>query len=166
MPRTPPPRLFVITASAADEAVGFRRGPSSWYHVLRWNMANDTLEAGAWFRGRIYPERCDLSPDGKLLLYFVHQGRKHATSYTDAWTAVSRSPWLTALGLWPQGSTYGGGGRFTGPRTVVLRAMRGPPHPDPRAEGSEVTSGRAAPHASTKEVRRADWAGRDREGRR
>jgi hypothetical protein len=70
----PPPRLFVIFANAANEAVIFRRGPAQWYHLIRWDTRNDEFHPGAWIRGRIYPERCDLSPDGELLLYFVHQG--------------------------------------------------------------------------------------------
>jgi hypothetical protein len=164
-PKVQPPRLFVITASAADEGVIFRRGPSSWYHVVRWDMAHDKFEPGAWFRGRIYPEKCDLSPDGRLLLCFVHQGRKSRTSYTHAWTAVSRTPWLTALGLWPQGTTYGGGGRFLNDRHVVLRAMNGSLHPNHPARGLTVDFGAAGTHTSTEEVAGADWSGRDRKGR-
>src|SRR5574341_590542 len=105
----PPPRLFVIPAADADVALIFRRGPSAWYHLTKWDMTHDKFERGAWLRGRIYPEKCDVSPDGALMVYLVHQGRKVATSYTHAWTGVSRIPWLTALGLWPWGTTYGGG---------------------------------------------------------
>jgi hypothetical protein len=55
-------------------------------------MANDIVEAGAWFKGSLYPEKCDLSPDGTLLLYFVLQGSRVQTSYSHDWTAVSRAP--------------------------------------------------------------------------
>src|SRR5580693_9075778 len=99
----PPARLFVITASEADVAVIFRRGPSDWFHLLKWDMSTDVLEPGAWFKGTMYPDRSDLSPDGTLLLYFALQGSRLQTSYTHAWTAVSRTPWIEALGLWPQG---------------------------------------------------------------
>jgi hypothetical protein len=34
-------------------------------------------------------------------------------SYTYAWTAVSKPPWLTALGLCPKGNCWDGGGLFT-----------------------------------------------------
>ncbi|MCH8620434.1 hypothetical protein [Undibacterium sp. TS12] len=79
---TPPPspRLFAIFAREAPVAAIFARGPTSWFHVIRWDTRHDSFESGAWIRGRIYPERCDLSPDGELLLYFVHQGRKYRTS--------------------------------------------------------------------------------------
>lgn len=164
-PEPPAPRLFVVTAAAADVAVVFRRGPSAWYHLLKWDMAHDTFESGAWLRGRIYPEKCDLSPDGALLLYFVHQGRKFGTSYTDAWTGVSRVPWLTALGLWPWGTTYGGGGRFVGDRHVRLRTgCAGAPHPAHPGDGLIVDFGDSPSHQSTNEVQGADWSGRDRRG--
>jgi hypothetical protein len=101
----PPPRIFVITARDADAAVIFRRGPSNWFHLLKWDMADATFQAGAWFKGSMYSEKCDLSPDGTLLLYFVLRGSMLQTSYTHAWTAVSRAPWMEALGLWPQGMT-------------------------------------------------------------
>jgi hypothetical protein len=166
MARSPPaPRIFVIPATEVDEAIVFGRGPSNWYRLLKWYMAEDKFEAGAWFRGRVYPEKCDLSPDGKLLLYFVLQGNKSGTSYTHAWTAVSRPPWLTALGLWPQGTTYGGGGRFVTNRHVVIRAGSAVPHPDHPARGLRVELGNPEPRASSDEVEGADWSGRDRKRR-
>jgi hypothetical protein len=161
----PPPRLFVIPATQADVALVFRRGPSDWYHLLRWDLRHDRFEPGAWLRGRIYPEKCDVSPDGALMVYLVHQGRKHATTYTDAWTGVSRLPWLTALGLWPWGTTYGGGGRFLGPRHVRLRAgCAVDPHPDHPGTGLLVEAGNSPQHASTNEVDGAEWSGRTRSG--
>jgi hypothetical protein len=115
MPLSPiPPRLFVIFAKSAHEAVIFRRAPTTWYHVIRWNTRNDTFFRGAWLKGRIFPEKCDLSPDGELLLYSVHQGSRVQATYTDAWTAISRTPWLTAIGLWPQGDNVWRGRSFHG----------------------------------------------------
>lgn len=105
-------------------------------------MSHDSFEEGAWIRGRIYEEKCDLSPDGKLFVYFVLQGNRSGTSYTHAWTAVSRPPWLTALTLWPQGSTYGGGGRFTADRDLVIRTgSLDKPHPDHPVCKIRVSSG-------------------------
>lgn len=42
----------------------FRRGPSNWIHVGRWDLAGRRYEPGAWMGGRIFPRRSDLSPDG------------------------------------------------------------------------------------------------------
>ncbi|MBR0871603.1 hypothetical protein JQ633_14650 [Bradyrhizobium tropiciagri] len=160
----PPPRLFVIFAKSAHEAVIFRRGPASWYHVISWNTRDDTFRRGAWFKGRIYPEKCDLSPDGELLLYFVHQSSRVRTDYTDAWTAISRNPWLTAIGLWPQGTTYGGGGRFTDDRSAVIRGCMNA-HPDHPGAGISVTFGNAPLHGSSEDVDGSEWSGRDQDGR-
>jgi hypothetical protein len=159
-----PPRLFVIFAKSAHEAVIFRRGPTTWCHVIRWNTQNDTFYRGAWFKGRIYPEKCDLSPDGELLLYFVHQGSRLLTNYTDAWTAISRTPWLTAIGLWPQGTTYGGGGRFTGNRSAIIRGQLSA-HPDHPGAGISIAFGDVPHHVSSEEVEGSDWSGRDQNGR-
>lgn len=163
--KSPPPRIFIILAADADAAIVIRRGPSNWFHLLKWDMAKDSFEPGAWFRGSMYPEKCDLSPDGRLFLYFVLQGNKFQTRYSGAWTAVSRAPWLTALGLWPQGTTYGGGGRFVADRHIVIRAGDATPHPDHPGEGLRVELGNPPAHASSGEVQGATWSGRDRKGR-
>lgn len=162
----PAPRLSFIFATEADEAVVFARGPSGWFHVIRWDTRHDKFESGAWIRGKIYPERCDLSPDGRLLLYFVHQGRRAGTPYSSAWTGVSRTPWLTALALWPWGSTWGGGGHFEGNRKVVLAARcEFKPHPEHLPVGLEVGWGSTRRHESGTEVAGAEWSGRDQRGR-
>ena len=70
------PSLFATFAKQADVAVIFRRAPSDWYHVIRWDTHDDTFQHGAWFKGRIYAEKCDIAPDGDLLLCFMHQGKQ------------------------------------------------------------------------------------------
>lgn len=162
-PDVPPPRVFVITAAGADVAVVFRRGPSEWYHLLGWDLATDRVTPGAWFRGRLFPEKCDLSPDGSLLLYSAHQGRKSGSSYTHAWTAVSRAPWLTALALWPMGTTYGGGGRFVGPRALTLRAQP-VAHLEHPSTGLVVQPGNPPLNRSAELVHGAAWSGTDFRG--
>jgi hypothetical protein len=95
--------------------------------------------------------------------------------YGDAWTAVSRLPWLHALALWPSRSgTYGGGGWFVGERQVVLRAppirdwAPPPVHPDHPGVGLEVRpwkpNDRLSVHRSTGEPD-TDWSGLDHRGR-
>jgi hypothetical protein len=69
------------------------------------------------------------------------------------------------LGLWPQGTTYGGGGRFVDDRHIVLRAMSGPAHPDHPGTRLHVDFGNAPLHASTNEVEGCDWSGRDHAGK-
>jgi hypothetical protein len=160
----PPPRLFVIMAREAPVAVVLRRGPASWAQLTLWNTESDLFTPGAWLRGRIYEDECDLSPDGQLFVYAALQGRRLGTSYTHSWTAVSRPPWLHALVLWPMGTTYGGGGRFVENRRLVLR-WTGESHPEHPLHGIEVVPGEAPHHRSTDEVEGAQWSGRDQRHR-
>ncbi|HEY1955934.1 MAG TPA: hypothetical protein VGH28_09975 [Polyangiaceae bacterium] len=158
------PRLFVIMAADAPVAVVIGRGPSGWAQITLWDTACDLFTEGAWFRGRIFAEKCDLSPYGALFVYAAYKGNRQKTSYTDSWTAVSRPPWLHALALWPMGTTYGGGGRFTGERRLVLRGA-GKAHDDHPPRGLEIVRGVADEHRSTGEVDGAEWSGRDRRNR-
>jgi hypothetical protein len=90
-------RLYAIIARERRRAVVFRRGPSRLVRLLIWELGSDTLVGGQWLKGRIYEQRCDVSPDGEMLAYF-------AASYRppfETWTAISRPPYLTALALWP-----------------------------------------------------------------
>jgi hypothetical protein len=116
--------------------------------------------------GRIDGPRCDLSPDGALLVCKLYQGNRSSTEYTDCWTAISRPPWLHALALWPLGTTYGGGGRFVGDRRVVLRGAT-TLHPDHPVDPARlnVVEGDAPPHVSNDNVPGAEWAGRDQRDR-
>jgi hypothetical protein len=105
------PRLFCIPATAARVVAVIRRGPSEWCHVGRWNIADWTYEAGAWFRGRLFPQKCDLSPDGRWLAYSAHKPTARWAAGT-IYEAISRLPWLHALAAWEAGTTYTRGIRF------------------------------------------------------
>ncbi|MCP4417886.1 MAG: hypothetical protein GY805_14775 [Chloroflexi bacterium] len=133
----PPCRLFMIMARRAKTAVIFRRGPSKWTQLIQWNTQTDSFEYGHWFKGRIYEKRCDLSPNGNFLLYFVSKFSKDTladSEYTYAWSAISNPPWLTALVLWPKGNCWHGGGSFKNNRAVMLnhRPNVAIPHPNHR----------------------------------
>jgi hypothetical protein len=138
-----PPRIFMIFARSAPVAVIFRRGPSDWCQLLKWNTADDTFEMGQWFHGRLYERRSDLSPDGALLIYFARKitGRTlKDKEYTYAWTAVCKPPYLTALALWPKGDCWHGGGLFIDDVHVELNHKRdvAKAHPDHKPEGIHV----------------------------
>jgi hypothetical protein len=154
-------QLFPIFARDEETAVIIRRGPSRWHHLVQWDTRRDRFLHGAWFKGRIYEEKCDLSPDGKLLVYFVLKGSHSQTKFTHAWTAVSRVPYLKALILWPQGTTYGGGGRFFENRSLALRGVTDPPLDEFPLAGLQIVKGPTPVHESIKEVPEADWCGRD-----
>jgi hypothetical protein len=88
-----------------------RRGPSDWTHIGRWDVSTGRYEPGAWLRGTLYPQRCDLSPDGRWFCYF-------ALKYPATWKAgatyisISRLPWLTALAAWGTRGTWTHGAHF------------------------------------------------------
>jgi len=130
-----PARLFILFARKSSVAVIFRRGPSKWVQLIKWDTRKDTFEPGQWFHGRIYERRCDLSPDGCLLIYFAQKISKKTKAdreYTYAWTAISKPPYLTALALWPKGDCWHGGGLFKNGRTVLLNHKPGVAKPHPK----------------------------------
>jgi hypothetical protein len=118
-----PARLFILFARKAPMAVIFRRGPSKWVQLIKWDAKSDTFEPGQWFNGRIYERRSDLSPDGSLLIYFAQKISARSTKdqeYTYSWTKISKPPYLTALALWPKGDCWHGGGSFKSGKVVLL----------------------------------------------
>ncbi len=88
-----------------------RRGPTDWFSIGRWDLEQPAFESGAWFRGTLYPQKCDLSPDGRWLAYSAH---KLPSSWPagSIYEAISRLPWLTALVAWEAGTTYTRGFHF------------------------------------------------------
>jgi hypothetical protein len=118
-----PPRLSVLLASEAPVGVIFRRGPSKLVRVIVWDRQRDTFKPGPWFRGRLFPYRSDLSPDGKHMIYFAMGGVAWAIPATGGtWTAISKLPLMQADALWGQGDTWGGGGMFTSNNSFWLDA--------------------------------------------
>jgi hypothetical protein len=157
-------KIFVIPARDEPVAVILRRGPTDWYHVIKWNTRRDVFEHGAWMRGRIYEEKCDISPDGRLFIYFVRKDKHPDKRFTHAWTAISRVPWLQALVVWPQGTTYYGGGRFVDNRKIVSRGFFKEPLEDFPLRGIELVDGDRSIHRSSSKVFGAGWCGRDHRG--
>jgi hypothetical protein len=114
-------RLYVLVSRNAPVGVIFRRGPSHQVLLIRWNLELDTFEPGQWLKGRIYERRCDLTPEGDMLLYFAANWKKPYQS----WSAISRPPYLTALALWPKGDGWGGGGQFVSRDRIALSHRQG-----------------------------------------
>ncbi|MFZ5557521.1 MAG: hypothetical protein ACOZDY_12520 [Pseudomonadota bacterium] len=110
-----PARLHVLLARDAPTAVVIRRGPARHVAVIGWDREHDRFRVGQWLYGRIYERRCDLSPDGRHLIYFAMNGR-WSSRVKGSWTAISRAPYLKALALWAKGDCWQGGGLFLGPK--------------------------------------------------
>jgi hypothetical protein len=114
-------RLHLLVARAAPRILIIRRGPTRVYHLALWHTDTDTVEHGSWFRGQLYVHRCDLSWDGRWLVYFaMGPTREHYS-----WTAVSRPPWVKAELFYPMGDTWNGGGVWDQPGLLWLNLPAG-----------------------------------------
>ena len=114
-------RIHGLLATDARVGVIIRRGPSKQVCTVLWDRRRDEFQVGQWLKGRIYERRCDLSPDGKYLIYFAMNGRWDS-EVRGSWTAISRAPYLKALALFPKGDCWNGGGLFTGKKSYWLNA--------------------------------------------
>ena len=153
---TPPCRLYAILAREAPIGVIFRRGPSKHTQIIRWDTATDTFTHGKWFKGRLFWEHSDLSPDGTLMIYAAQNMSAHtrASSYGSHWTAISKPPYLWALALWPNHSGWVGGGLFLSNRDVWLDGVALEPHPDHKPVGLNVNNERRGdPHQRERRTR-------------
>jgi hypothetical protein len=139
---TPPCRLYVILAREANVGVIFRRGPSKHTQIIRWDTATDTFTHGKWFKGRLFWEHSDLSPDGTLMIYSAQNMSAHAraSAYGSNWTAISKPPYLWALALWPSHSGWVGGGLFRSNRDVWLDQVTSEPHPEHVPVGLNISN--------------------------
>jgi hypothetical protein len=103
-----PARVHIILAREAETAIVIRRGPTKAVCTMLWDRKRDTFLLGQWLRGRIYELRCDLSPNGKHFIYLALNN----STVLGSWTAISRTPYLKAIGLWKNSGTWFGGGLF------------------------------------------------------
>ena len=76
-------RLDVLFAASAPTAVILRRGPRTHWRLITWDLRRDSFTPGQWMRGQI--RLCDLSPNGKKLIYWAAQ--HHASAM---WQRTSR----------------------------------------------------------------------------
>lgn len=105
------PRIFCIPALRAPIAAVIRRGPSTWFHLGKWDLQKRGYEGGGWLKASLYPQRCDLSPDGRWFCYVTLKGTAR-WNVGRAYVAVSRLPWFTALAAWSTDGTWTRGVHF------------------------------------------------------
>lgn len=137
-----PCRLAVFLSRKARVGVILRRGPSKWVQLIHWDRASDAFTPGQWFHGRVYERRCDLSPNGRLFIYFAAKygsNRNDKESIGETWTAISRPPYFTALALWPNLGAWYGGGVFPSDNEVLLDVTcTADPHPTFKTHGLKI----------------------------
>ncbi|MEM6853085.1 MAG: hypothetical protein AAF593_01625 [Planctomycetota bacterium] len=98
-------RIHLLPAMKAPVVAVLRRRPNKVWHVMRWDLRQNHIAYGSWFRGTLYPHRCDVSWDGRWMVYLAlgSDGDK-------SWNAVCRLPWLKAYADVPNVGTWAGGG--------------------------------------------------------
>jgi len=107
--------LYVLTATRAPVAAVFLRQPGKSWMVARWDLQTGELEQGAWLRGTLYPRRCDLSPDGTVLYYFLAKSSARpflGMTGRQTFSALSKLPWVYALAAWRESGTWTRGYHF------------------------------------------------------
>lgn len=106
-------RLHILRAHDAPKAVIIRRKPSKCAHVISWDTTTDELTHGSWFRGRVYAERCDLSWDGKWMVYMA-MGAKG-----NCWNGICQPPHLRSPHAVPNLGAWAGGGYFVDAEKLI-----------------------------------------------
>ncbi len=133
--------LSVIRAAEVPLAVIFRRGPTKQVRMIRWDMRTDDFQRGQWLAGRVYPMRCDVSADGK---YVIYAGMRRG----DEWRAIAKLPYFTPLAVW-DGPNAGGWASTTDLALPSWVVATWPPHRANR-DGWAPAGEEAAPFRDTK----------------
>ena len=84
---------FVLIPAKSHNALVIRRGPSKQVGIFSLNLKSKEVQCFQWLKGRIYEYFCDISSDGKYLIY-------SAIQKGESYTVISKAPWLKALSLW------------------------------------------------------------------
>ena len=140
---------LLIPATRSPIAAVLARGPSDRVRLGRWDLERDEYEHSAWLAGTVYPQRCDLSPDGRRFAYFALK----PSSTWDAgstYIAVSRLPWFTALVAWGTDGTWTSGIRFVDDRErwTLPEPAEGDPAPrQPQLRPGGLVRARTRRHA-------------------
>ncbi|MCP5158616.1 MAG: hypothetical protein H6975_04240 [Gammaproteobacteria bacterium] len=88
---------------------------------MNYEKEIENLEIGSLFYGKIYPNRCDLSPDGTYFIYFaMGKSQKQYDKRLYCWTGVCVPPNIKAIKLFAHKDTWGGGGRFINDNTIYI----------------------------------------------
>jgi hypothetical protein len=108
-------RIHLLAAKDAPIVVILQRKRAKLFHVAMVHTEKHWVAEGSWFRGVLYAMQCDVSFDGKHMVYLARGARgKGAT-----WSGVCRLPWLRTLVHVE--SPFVEGGCFSGPRTLATR---------------------------------------------
>lgn len=105
-------RIHLLPAKQSPRIVVLQRKRAKLFHVITIDTERNTVEEGSWFRGKLYAMRCDVSFDGKYMIYMAMGANGRV------WQGLCRLPWLTTLAHVECDSTWFGGGYFSGERLL------------------------------------------------
>ena len=105
-PRQYKSRIHLLAARNAPTVVILQRKRAKLFHVLTVDANRRRVEEGSWFRGKLYVLRCDVSFDGKHMVYLA------MGSQGNTWNGVCRLPWLSTLTEAENMGAWFGGGYF------------------------------------------------------
>ncbi|HEY9612193.1 hypothetical protein [Allocoleopsis sp.] len=109
-----PARIHLLPAKGSPYVAVIRRKPSKVFRIIRWNTEDDHLEYSSWFYGKLYPKRCDISFDGKWMVYLA-MGKKG-----QSWNGVCLLPCLKTCLEGESWGTYFGGGYWKNEKELLL----------------------------------------------
>ena len=109
-----PPRLAVLLAAKCTKSIIVCRHTSKRTVIIGWDRKNDTFMVGQWLKGKVYPYRSDVSPDGSHWIYFAMDARNNT------YTCVARTPYLKAVDFYTKGDAWNGGGLFLSDKAYWL----------------------------------------------
>ena len=118
---TPKIRGFVASQNNKIVFLYRRSNKITYLALLSYGKGKEYLQVGSRFYGRIYPERCDISLDGKYFLYFaMGSSQQQYRKQLYCWTGICTPPSITANILFAHGDTWGGGGTFIDRGTIFI----------------------------------------------
>ncbi len=117
-PRPQPSRIRLLAAREAPTIVILQRKRAKLFHVVTVDTDTHLIEQGSWFRGVIHFLHCDVSFDGKFLVYMARG------SSGETWSGLCRLPWLKTLAAAETPGISWGGGYFADRERLVTDAWR------------------------------------------
>jgi hypothetical protein len=111
-PRQYKSRIHLLAARESPVIAILQRKRAKLFHVIAIDTKTLRITEGSWFRGKLYPKRCDLSFDGKFMVYLA-MGASGKT-----WNGLCCIPWLTTVIDAENTGTWNGGGYFSGRRIL------------------------------------------------
>lgn len=129
-PRQYRSRIHLLIAKQAPAVVILQRKRAKLFHVVTIDANTRRITEGSWFRGKLYPLRCDVSFDGDYMVYLA-MGARGTT-----WNGVCRLPWLTTLTEADNMGAWFGGGYFASGKLLQTNGWGSPEFDPPKHTGA------------------------------